>query len=67
MHAAQQIRRREGRPLAAFLAALMSVVALVLAPATPALAATDFDYTYEDGSLGFFEWLGADNAVAVIE
>ena len=44
----------------------MAALALVLAPAAPARADEAFDYTYEDGSLGFFEWLGADEAVSTI-
>ena len=60
------VSRTHGRPLAALAAALMATLALVLAPAT-ALAAGAGDYTYANGSLGFFKWLGADAAVQVIE
>ena len=56
-------RHRTARPLAAALAALMATLALVVAPAT---ALAD-DFTYENGTLGFFKWLGADAAVQVIE
>ena len=63
MHLTQHPARKERRPLAALAAALMAVFAIALAPAT-ALA---YDYTYESGSLGFFQWIGADEAVKVIE
>lgn len=56
-------RHRTARSLAAALAALMATLALVVAPAT---ALAD-DFTYENGTLGFFKWLGADAAVQVIE
>ena len=63
MRLTQHPARKERRPLAALAAALMAVFAIALAPAT-ALA---YDYTYESGSLGFFQWIGADEAVKVIE
>lgn len=44
-------RHRTARPLAAALAALMATLALVVAPAT---ALAD-DFTYENGTLGFFK------------
>lgn len=63
MNPAQPTCRRMRRPLVALAAALMATLAVVLAPAS-ALAA---DYTYADGTLGFFKWLGADAAVQIIE
>lgn len=54
------------RPLVALAAALVTALAVCLAPAS-ALAAGSGEYTYENGTLGFFKWLGADEAVEVIE
>ena len=66
MNYSQHVRRGASRPLVALMATVMAALALVLAPTT-ALAAGSGDYTYENGSLGFFKWIGADEAVKVIE
>lgn len=66
MSYSQYVRRGAPRPLVALMATVMAALALVLAPTT-ALAAGSGDYTYENGSLGFFKWIGADEAVKVIE
>lgn len=66
MSYSQHVRRGAPRPLVALMATVMAALALVLAPTT-ALAAGSGDYTYENGSLGFFKWIGADEAVKVIE
>ena len=49
----------------ALLAALAMSLVLVLAPAAPAYAEGEVG-TYAEGSVGFFRWLGADEAEGII-